>query len=210
MKSTFKLLVVMFAAVSMSLRSSSLSAQELDSLLVEMFVPEGYELVDSLVYRYAHTSDTLLVGKDILEILSTNDMAGNANVEVTQSERLQNALRTQIMENDKRPINGYRVRIFFDNRQSARVESEVTLKSFEEKYRDIKAYRTYVNPYFKVTVGDCRTRSEDMALLMRIKEDFPTAFVVKENITYPFIDADNAYVVDTIKVLRPISVEPQL
>ena len=137
-------------------------------------------------------------------------MGGNANVEVTQSERLANSLRSQIFDNDKRTINGYRVRIFFDNRQSARVESEETLKSFEEKYRDIKAYRTYVNPYFKVTVGDCRTRSEAMALLVRIKGDFPTAFVVKESITYPVIDAANAYVVDTVKVLRPISVEPQL
>lgn len=210
MKRTFKLLVVIFAAATMSLKTASLSAQELDSLFVEMFVPEGYELVDSLVYRYADTADTLLVGKDILEIMPMRYMGGNANVEVTQSERLANSLRSQIFDNDKRTINGYRVRIFFDNRQSARVESEETLKSFEEKYRDIKAYRTYVNPYFKVTVGDCRTRSEAMALLVRIKGDFPTAFVVKESITYPVIDAANAYVVDTVKVLRPISVEPQL
>jgi hypothetical protein len=46
-----------------------------------------------------------------------------------------------------------------------------------------------------------------MALLSDIKGAFPSAFVVKENISYPVVDKSNAYVVDTIKVLRPIAVE---
>ena len=67
------------------------------------------------------------------------------------------------------------------------------------------AYRTYTNPYFKVTVGDCRTKSEAMELLSRIKRNFPSAFVVKENIQFPVVDKDNAYIVDTVKVLRPVT-----
>jgi hypothetical protein len=74
-------------------------------------------------------------------------------------------------------------------------------------FHEVKAYRTYANPYFKVTVGDFRTKSEAMALLSDIKGAFPSAFVVKENISYPVVDKSNAYVVDTIKVLRPIAVE---
>ena len=54
-----------------------------------------------------------------------------------------------------------------------------------------------------MTVGDFRTRSEAVKLLERIKGAFPSAFVVKENIAFPVVDKDNAYVVDTIKVLRP-------
>ena len=42
-----------------------------------------------------------------------------------------------------------------------------------------------------------------MALLERIKGDFPSAFVLKETISFPVVDKDNAYVVDTVKVLRP-------
>ena len=77
------------------------------------------------------------------------------------------------------------------------------VKKFVNMFHDVSAYRTYTNPYFKVTVGDCRTKSEAMALLARIKGAFPSAFVVKENINYPIVDKDNAYVVDTVKVLRP-------
>ena len=78
------------------------------------------------------------------------------------------------------------------------------MKRFEAIYHDVVAYRTYTNPYFKVTVGDCRTKSEAMALLARIRRNFPSAFVVKENIEYPVVDKNNAYVTDTVKVLRPV------
>ena len=45
-----------------------------------------------------------------------------------------------------------------------------------------------------------------MELLSRIRSEFPSAFVVKENIEYPVVDKNNAVVVDTVKVLRPKSV----
>jgi hypothetical protein len=150
--------------------------------------------------------DTLLIGKDVFHVMPLKSRGGKADVEIYQSQDVANALRKQIKANSKRTMSGYRVRIFFDNKQSARVESEETIKKFESMYHDVKAYRTYANPYFKVTVGDFRTKSEAMELLSRIKREFPSAFVVKENIEFPVVDRDNAYVVDTIKVLRPIAV----
>ena len=56
-----------------------------------------------------------------------------------------------------------------------------------------------------MTVGDFRTKSEAMELLERIKHEFPSAFVVKENISFPVVDKEKAYVTDTLKVLRPIA-----
>lgn len=188
------LLVIAFSAVF----ASSASAQE---------IPEGYELVDSVVYRHVAGVDTLLAGKDIFHIMPLKSNGGKADVEIYQPQDVASAVRNQVASNAKRAIQGYRVRIFFDNKQSARVESEETLKRFEATYHGIKAYRTYANPYFKVTVGDFRTKSEAMALLSRIKSAFPSAFVVKENISYPVVDKSNAYIIDTVKVLRPISVE---
>lgn len=179
------------------LGSISASAQEIE-------IPEGYQLVDSLVYRYVSGVDTLLVGKDVFHIMPLKARGDEADVEIYQSQAVANSLRQQVAENGKRQMNGYRVRIFFDNKQSARSESEVTLKRFESMYHDVKAYRTYANPYFKVTVGDFRTKSEAMELLSRIKYEFPSAFVVKENIEFPIVDKGNVYVIDTVKVLRPI------
>ena len=166
-------------------------------------VPEGYVLVDSVVYRPAATVDTTLAGKDVFLVMPQKDMfSGKPGVKINQTGEVRDAMRRHVSENGTRTMSGYRVRIFFDNKQTARVESEETLKKFESMYHDVVAYRTYANPYFKVTVGDFRTRSEAVRLLERIRGAFPSAFVVKENIEFPVVDKENAYVTDTIKVLR--------
>lgn len=191
MKKTIIFLISFLACVF----SPALSAQT---------VPDGYELVDSVVYRPVSAVDTTLAGKDIFLLMPSTQAGDDADVNVNQSGNILSSMKEHISANSKRTIPGYRVRIFFDNKQTARTESENTLKKFNGLFPDVMAYRIYANPYFKVTVGDFRTKSEAMALLTRIKGDFPSAFVVKENIEYPVVDTDNAVVVDTVKVLRPI------
>jgi hypothetical protein len=195
MKTTKTLIVFLIAAVLSGLNAAS--AQEI-------VVPEGYELADSIVYRPVSAVDTTLAGKNILYIMPKKDMGSIADVNVYQADTISQAVLEHVAANADRAMNGYRVRIFFDNKQSARTASEETLKRFESMYHDVVAYRTYANPYFKVTVGDFRTKSEAMALLERIRYEFPSAFVVKENIAFPVVDKENAYVTDTLKVLRPI------
>ena len=182
-----------------------LGAQTLNQELV--VVPDGYELVDSVIYRPVATVDTTLVGKDIFLLMPSRDMGDVTGVTINQTDAVRDAMRRQVEDNGSRTLGGYRIRIFFDNKQTARVESEETLKRFESMFHDVVAYRTYANPYFKVTVGDFRTRSEAMKHLELIKREFPSAFVVKENIEFPVVDKDNAYVTDTVKVLRPKIVE---
>ena len=169
----------------------------------QVVVPDGYELVDSVIYIPVATVDTTLVGKDVFLLMPSKDMGASTGVIVNQTDAVRDAMRRQVEENGSRTLGGYRIRIFFDNKQTARVESEETLKKFESLFHDVVAYRTYANPYFKVTVGDFRTRSEAMKHLERIKREFPSAFVVKENIEFPVVDMEHAYVTDTVKVLRP-------
>jgi hypothetical protein len=189
MRSTRILAIIIITAVSACF-SRSASAQQVE-------VPEGYELVDSVIYRPVATADSTLVGKNIFNVLPEN-------VNVRQSQQIANSMKSHVASNGARTISGYRVRIFFDNKQNARTESETVLKRFNGLYPDVMAYRIYANPYFKVTVGDFRTKSEAMALLARIKGAFPSAFVVKENIEFPVVDKDNAVIADTIKVMRPV------
>ena len=190
-----KLIVTIFFALTGLAFASGLSAQT---------IPEGYEEVDSLVYRQVAVVDSVLAGKNIFAVLPSKAMGDEADVNVRQSQEIMNSMRAHVGSNSKRTMNGYRVRIFFDNKQTARNDSEATLKRFRSLYPEIVAYRIYANPYFKVTVGDFRTKSEAMELLARIKGAFPSAFVVKENIEYPVVDSENAVIVDTVKVLRPV------
>lgn len=165
---------------------------------------QEYELVDSIVYRPALAVDTTLVGRNILSLMPKKSEGNDTEVNVYQSEAMEQALVEHLDQNAGRTLSGYRVRIFFDNRQTARTASEEAAKRCESLYHDVRVYRTYANPYFKVTVGDFRTKSEAMALLERIRYEFPSAFVVKENISFPVVDTEHAFVVDTVKVMRPV------
>ena len=169
----------------MALSGFGLAAQE----------PKGYELVDSLVYSRAADEDETLSGSSILTVMPKN-------VKVVESNGIRSAMSARKVRNQSRNFSGYRIRIFFDNSQTARSGSEAALYRFKVQNPGVSAYRSFANPYFKVTVGDFRTKSEAMELLQAIKGTFPTAFVTKENINYPVIDRYHSYVVDTVKVVR--------
>ncbi len=199
MKRSIKIILTAAISAAASLFVNNLSAQTIPDT-----IPEGYVLADSVVFVPVSAVDTTLAGKDIFRIMPSKAAGDNSEVVINQTPQVAGSMEEQIRTNGDRTVSGYRVRIFFDNKQSARNESETTLKKFNTLFPDVMAYRIYVNPYFKVTVGDFRTKSEAMSLLARIKGEFPSAFVVKENIEYPVVDTEHAVYADTIKVLRPI------
>ena len=187
------ILVLTFAAVSAVMASAQENTESV-----------GYDYVDSLVHRTVPAVDSVLFGADVFSVMPQKNSGGGAGVTIRQSQMIEESMKAHVEANKSRSLTGYRVRIFFDNKQTARNDSEATLKRFRSLYPEIVAYRIYANPYFKVTVGDFRTKSEAMELLARIKGAFPSAFVVKENIEYPVVDSENAVIVDTVKVLRPV------
>lgn len=148
---------------------------------------------DSVVYVQAPLLDSALAGVSVFSILGDN-------VSLEQPSSVRTAMSGYVRTNAARKINGYRIRIFFDNRQNARSESERIQKEFSHLFPEMRTYRTYANPYFKVTVGDFRTRSEAMLQMHRIRSIYPSAFLVKEQISYPAVDRRRPVVVDTVKV----------
>lgn len=134
----------------------------------------------------ARIVDSLLLGKDIMEVLQQSGPEGN-RMTVVQSNDITTLMREQTLENriSAQKIQGFRVRIFFDNKQSARTEAQRIANDFRELYPDVATYVAYENPYFKVTVGDFRTRSEAIRFMNAIKETYPQAFLTREVINFP-------------------------
>jgi len=160
------------------------------------------KVVDSLVYKQAPTEDATLSGKNIFSVLPKKT-ATKAGVTIHQSQAIVDAVNKAVASNGARKMVGYRVRIYFDNKQNSRNASEWAVSRFKNMYPGLSAYRTYTNPFFKVTVGDFRTKSEAIRLMKALKSEFPSAFVVKENINYPIVNRYNSYVTDTVRVTRP-------
>jgi len=167
-----------------------------------MLAPEGFEYKDSIVYIPVSRFTDSLKGKDVFEMMS-------GKVVINQSPALESAARQKIDSDfvDALETEGYRIRIFFDNRQDAREESEKAQKRFEKLYPGYSTYRTFIYPNFKVTVGDFRTKAEAQVALKHIVKSFPNAFVVKERMKFPVIDQNELYTVDTVRVLAPIKLE---
>lgn len=128
--------------------------------------------------------DSTYVGKNIFDILSSRSESG-ATVTIIQSENIKSAFAAHIEKSSKRQIQGYRIRIYFDNSQVARNMSAEIVSKFTQSYPTIPVYRTYSKPYFKVTVGDFRSKSEAMRLMAELEQKFSSAFLVKEIINYP-------------------------
>lgn len=159
---------------------------------------EESSAMDSIVYRPADALDESLRGKSIFTVI---DKQGD-NVTVSQSASIKEGMKSHVANNSRKHMNGYRVRIFFDNKQNSRGASEAALNRFKGAYPGIPAYRSFTSPFFKVTVGDFRTKSEAAQLLQSVKSSFPSAFIVKEQINYPAADRHASYVVDTIRVIK--------
>ncbi|MBQ5985078.1 MAG: SPOR domain-containing protein [Bacteroidales bacterium] len=142
------------------------------------------DFTDSLNVQAA--VDSTLRGKDILNIIQTP----SGDVYIRQSDAVRNAFRKYVSNNASRSISGYRIRVYYDNEQRARAKSESIARAVAGRYPGVKVYRTFESPNFKVSVGDFRTKDEALRLFNELKILYPTAFIIKENINYPLIDAD--------------------
>lgn len=99
---------------------------------------------------------------------------------LSMSDSLERAMSMQVVRNKERKSMGYRLRIYFDNTQEARSISQSIADTFAHYYPDIPVYRIYTAPYFKVTVGDFRTKSDAMRFLEAIRPKYPAVFLVRE------------------------------
>lgn len=79
-------------------------------------------------------------------------------------------------------IPGYRIRIYSESGIGAKKEQQQVRARFLSLYPGLDAYNRYEEPFFKIYVGDCRTRSEALKLQDMIEKDFPNPFMVEDYI----------------------------
>ena len=122
--------------------------------------------------------DSTLIGRSILTVMGSN-------VEVNQSPEVRKALDAYTRTNSLKPLTGYRVRVFYDNGQGARAKSEAIERNLRGMLPETAVYRSFESPNYKVTVGDFRTKDEALRVYNALKNTYPTAYIIKENINYP-------------------------
>jgi hypothetical protein len=121
--------------------------------------------------------DSTLLGRNILSVLGPG-------VEINQSATVKQALDEYVKANAKKPISGFRIRVFYDNGPQARVKSE-NIESTLRSQLNVAVYRSFESPNYKVTVGDFRSKDEALRIYNALKGTYPTAYIIKETINYP-------------------------
>lgn len=89
---------------------------------------------------------------------------------------------------DQLGIPGFRVHLYMDSGNRARLNTQKEQAGFEELYPDQASYIVYEEPYFKLRAGDFRTRLDARRFLEKIRRDYPAAYIVVDLINYPELD----------------------
>jgi len=110
----------------------------------------------------------------------------NKTVIINSDPRIEQLLDLHIAYNNEFPfIDGYRIQLMMQSGNNALEQADEIKKEFEEVYPQIDTYVTFREPYYRLRVGDFRTRLEAMEFLENIRRKYPQAWVIKDKIAFP-------------------------
>jgi SPOR domain len=78
-------------------------------------------------------------------------------------------------------LKGYRVQIYSGNKKQPAKQARAR---FIQKHKKIEAYVLTKLPYFKVRVGDFKTKLEALKFQKKLTKDFPHSFIVNDDIEF--------------------------
>jgi len=103
---------------------------------------------------------------------------GSGTIRIKQDATIRNMVNIHLSQQHKQNgIKGHRICIYYNSGQEANKGADAERSRFISRYEDINSYKSFEYPFFKVYVGDFRTKSEALRFLDRIKYDYPNAFI---------------------------------
>jgi len=150
------------------------------SLLILLWVSISSIVAQSFVKTsdlFVRTNNNILPGQ--LKIIQDPALDTLINRYILFSENI-------FRDNGRYGMEGFRIQIYSSSTRNAREESNETRAEFINKFPDIVSYPLYAEPgYFKIRVGDFRTKTEATKLLLTVRKVFPEAYLVPDIINFP-------------------------
>ena len=97
----------------------------------------------------------------------------NGNIKINQNNKLDSIIKLKKELNSK--IQNLRIQIYSGDRENA----EQIIEEFIEIYNDTTADVIYETPNYKVWVGNFNTMLEADRFLIKIRKEFPEAFIFR-------------------------------
>ncbi len=118
-------------------------------------------------------------------IVSCKKKAQNGTISITQDPKLRQIVKRHTEVNNNK-FDGWRVQIYFGSGQNAMTQAQNAKKKFLIRYGNKNgAYIVYDPPFFKVRVGDFRTKAEALYFKSQLKRTFPQSWVIPDKVFYP-------------------------
>jgi hypothetical protein len=115
----------------------------------------------------------------------TDTIENNNRIKIIQDPRVDSILKMNLEYNLYQDgIMGYRIQIFFDAGNLSLEKATTAAQDFQILFPGDTAYISFTEPYYRVRVGDFRTRLEARAYMEMILSEYPNAFVIRDKIRF--------------------------
>lgn len=124
----------------------------------------------------------------IICVLSLSCFSQNEGfLTLEQDQRIEQLIQRQreIHANDS-TIDGFRIQIFMESGNDAVEKANAAMTEFQLKYPDIPIYLVFGQPYYRLRVGDFRTRLEAEKAHLELVKEYKKAFVTSDRIQLPY------------------------
>jgi len=111
-------------------------------------------------------------------VLSSQNLDNKLNIKYESGLEILISKSMEIKKN-KDGILGWRIQLAF---KSTKEEIKKTRRKFIKLYPSIPCYLTYNAPYYRICIGNFRTKLEALKIKKFIREDYIEAYPVQKNI----------------------------
>lgn len=128
----------------------------------------------------------------------------NSYVVLEQDERIEQLIQRQkdihLADNT---IDGYRIQIFMESGNDAVEHANVAMEEFKVLHPDIPIYLIFGQPYYRLRVGDYKTRLEVEKAFQTLNKDYKKAFITGDRIQLPYnVFCDSIYVIQNEEMIN--------
>lgn len=109
--------------------------------------------------------------------------ANNAQVFINENPKLLNIIKYHKKLNEENlEIRGWRIRVYMGSGKDARAQANSIKLRIRNSYPDVEPHLVHHSPYFKILVGDFRTRIDAESFRKKIRRQYPNCYVVESEI----------------------------
>jgi hypothetical protein len=110
---------------------------------------------------------------------------GSGRVDIIQEPGVDSLLSRYILYKKNNGTDGHRIQIYASSARNAREESARIRAEFISRFPDIPSYSKFDPPgYYKIRVGDYRTKTEATKYLIAVRRIYRDAYLVPDIINF--------------------------